>query len=139
MASLNNVVLVGNLTRDPELRYTPGGAAVCEFAIALNRTWTTKEGEKHEEVAFIEIVVWARQAEACKEYLAKGRLVLVEGRLSQDRWEDKTSGQKRSRVFVTAERVQFLGAPRGGSSVSPPPPAEEPAGAPPMVDEEVGF
>ena len=134
MATVNKVMLIGNLTRDPELRYTPAGSAVCEFAVALNRNWTSKAGEKKEEVAFIDVVVWARQAETCKEFLHKGRPVFIEGRLTQDRWEDKNSGQKRSKVFVTAERVQFLGSRSGGGGGAPP--AEE---ASPPVDEEVGF
>jgi len=113
VASLNRVLLIGNLTRDPELRYTPGGAAVCEFAIAINNTYTTKQGEKREEVTFIDITTWARQAEICAEYLKKGRPVFVEGRLKQDRWDDQKTGQKRSKITVTAERVQFLGGPTG--------------------------
>ena len=113
MASLNKVLLIGNLTRDPELRYTPQGAAVCEFSIAMNRTFNSKTGEKKEEVTFIEIVAWARTAEICAQYLKKGRPVFVEGRLQQDRWE-QPDGQKRSRIRVTAERVQFLGSPGGG-------------------------
>ncbi|HEY3225874.1 MAG TPA: single-stranded DNA-binding protein [Planctomycetota bacterium] len=115
MASLNKVLLIGNLTRDPELRYTPQGAAVCEFAIAMNRTFNSKTGEKKEEVTFIDIVAWARTAEICAEYLKKGRPVFVEGRLQQDRWE-QPDGQKRSRIRVTAERVQFLGGPAGGGA-----------------------
>ena len=87
MATVNKVMLIGNLTRDPELRYTPQGSAVCEFGIALKRKWTSKSGEKKEEVDFIEIVAWTRQAEICKEFLSKGRSVFVEGRLTQDRWE----------------------------------------------------
>ena len=113
MASFNKVILLGNLTRDPELRYTPQGAAVCEFSIAMNRVFTSKAGEKKEEVTFIEIVTWARTAEICAEYLKKGRPVFIEGRLQQDRWE-QPDGQKRSRIKVTAERVQFLGGPPGG-------------------------
>ncbi len=112
MASLNRVLLMGNLTRDPELRYTPGGAAVCEFSIAINRSYTSKTGEKKDEVTYLDIVAWARQAEICAEYLKKGRPVFVEGRLTQDRWEQ--DGQKRSRIRVTADRVQFLGGPGGG-------------------------
>lgn len=139
MASVNKVIMIGNLTRDPELRYTPAGTAICEFAVALNRNWTTKEGEKREEVAFIEVTAWARQAEVCKEFLRKGRPVFVEGYLKQDRWEDKNTGQKRSKVSVTAERIQFLGGgpPRAESESAPPPPSDE--DAPPPVDEEVGF
>ena len=133
MASLNKVLLIGNLTRDPELRYTPQGAAVCEFAIAMNRTFTSKTGEKKEEVTFIDIVTWARTAEICGEYLKKGRPVFVEGRLQQDRWE-QPDGQKRSRVRVTAERVQFLGSPAGGGGArggAAPEAAEAPAEAGP--------
>ena len=118
MASLNKVLLIGNLTRDPELRYTPQGAAVCEFSIAMNRTFSSKTGEKKEEVTFIDIVAWARTAEICGEYLKKGRPVFVEGRLQQDRWE-QPDGQKRSRIKVTAERVQFLGGPAGGGGGGP--------------------
>ncbi len=119
MASLNRVLLIGNLTRDPELRYTPGGAAVCEFAIAINSQFTTKAGEKREEVTFVDITAWARQAEICAEYLKKGRPVFVEGRLRQDRWEDQKTGQKRSKITVTADRVQFLGSPPGGGGARP--------------------
>lgn len=144
MASLNKVFMIGNLTRDPELRYTPAGTAVCEFGVALNRTWTTKEGEKREEVTFMDVTAWARQAETCKEFLHKGSPVFVEGYLKQDRWDDKNTGQKRSKVTVTAERVQFLGGGRGAAGRGPaavadeaPPPRDE--DAPPPVDEEVGF
>jgi single-strand DNA-binding protein len=137
VASYNKVLLMGNLTRDPELRYTPSGAAVCEFAIAINNNYTTKQGEKREEVTFVDITAWARQAEICAEYLKKGRPVFVEGRLKQDRWEDQKTGQKRSKMSVTAERVQFLGAGggggRGGGGESEPPPAQEP---PPEVSED---
>ena len=137
MATVNKVMLIGNLTRDPELRYTPQGSAVCEFGLALNRKWTSKSGEKKEEVDFIEIVAWTRQAEICKEFLSKGRSVFVEGRLTQDRWDDKNTGQKRSKIFVTAERVQFLGGPRGESAPESPSPGR---GEPPApIDEEVGF
>ena len=134
MASLNKVLLIGNLTRDPELRYTPQGAAVCEFSIAMNRTFTSKTGEKKEEVTFIDIVAWARTAEICGEYLKKGRPVFVEGRLQQDRWE-QPDGQKRSRVKVTAERVQFLGSPAGGGPRGASP---EGAEAPPEAAAEPG-
>lgn len=140
MASLNKVLLIGNLVRDPELRYTPGGAAVCEFSIAVNRKFTGKQGEK-EEVSFLDIVTWARQAEICAEYLKKGRPVFVEGRLTQDRWEDQKTGQKRSRIRITAERVQFLGGAGGGgrdvggaAGETPEPPPEAAADEPPAED-----
>lgn len=110
MASLNRVLLIGNLTRDPELKYLPSGSAVCEFSIAVNRNWTDKKtGDKKEEVSFIDIVSWGRTAEICAEYLKKGRSTFVEGRLQQDRWEDQKTGQKRSKIRVNAESVQFLG------------------------------
>ncbi len=113
MASYNKVMLIGNLTRDPELRYTPQGAAVCEFGMAMNRAWTSKQGEKKEEVCFVDIVCWARTAEICAEYLKKGRQTFVEGRLTFDRWETP-EGQKRSKLRVTAEKVQFLGSRSSG-------------------------
>jgi single-strand DNA-binding protein len=117
MVSLNRVLLIGNLTRDPELRYTPAGAGVCEFAIGVNRSWTDKKsGEKKDEVSFIDIATWGRTAELCAEYLKTGRSGFVEGRLTQDRWEDTKTGQKRSKIRVTAERVQFLGARTNGGA-----------------------
>jgi single-strand DNA-binding protein len=116
MASYNKVLLMGNLTRDPELKYTPKGMAVAELGLAVNREYTTDGGEKREEVTFVDVTVWGRQAETCGEYLKKGRPVFVEGRLQLDTWDDKQSGQKRSKLRVVAERVQFLGSPRGGDS-----------------------
>jgi len=100
---------MGNLTRDPELRYTQGGAPVSRFSIAVNRVYTTNTGEKKEEVSFLPIVVWGKQAESCNQYLNKGRLVLVDGRLRQHSWESK-EGEKRNTIEVIAYRVQFLGA-----------------------------
>ena len=115
MASFNKVLLMGNLTRDPEVRYTPKGTAIANLGLAVNRVYTTEGGEQKEEVTFIDIEVWGRQAETAGQYLAKGRPVFVEGRLKLDSWEDKESGQKRNKLKVVAERVQFLGAPRGGA------------------------
>lgn len=123
MVSFNKVILAGNLTRDPELRYTPGGAAVAEFAIAINRKWNGKDGEAKEEVGFFDCVVWARGAEVITQYVKKGDPLLIEGYLQQDRWEDATSGQKRSKVKVTVERFQFLGGKKGADSSGAP--AEE--------------
>lgn len=108
MASYNRVILMGNLTRDPELRYTSGGTAVANFSLAVNRRFKTDD-EVREEVDFFDIVVWGKQAENCSEYLSKGRPVLVEGRLQQNRWET-SEGQKRSKVEVVANTVQFLGS-----------------------------
>jgi single-strand DNA-binding protein len=106
MASFNKVILMGNLTRDPELRYTPNGQAVCEFTIAMNHKYVVG-GQSREEVCFMDIVVWAKPAESCGRYLHKGASVFVEGRLKQDTWEDK-EGRKRSKIRVNADRVQFI-------------------------------
>ena len=128
MATVNKVMLLGNLTRDPELRYTPQGAAVCEFSLALNRSYTNKQsGQRVDEVTYIDCVAWGRTAEVSAEYLKKGRPVFVEGRLTQDRWESQ-DGKKMSKVRVTAEQVTFLG---GGGGRGPGAPGGEGAeGAP---------
>ncbi|MBI4231333.1 MAG: single-stranded DNA-binding protein [Planctomycetes bacterium] len=115
MANYNKVMLMGRLTRDPELRYTKGGKAVAEFSLAINSTFKTREGEKREEATFIDITVWERQAETCAEYLSKGRPVFVEGRLELDKWESK-EGEKRSKLKVVATHVQFLGGPGGAKA-----------------------
>jgi single-strand DNA-binding protein len=115
MANLNKVLLMGNLTRDPEVRYTPKGTAVAELGIAVNRIYSGENGEKREEVTFVDVTVWGRTAENVGEYLKKGRPVFIEGRLQLDSWEDKQSGQKRNKLKVVADNVQFLGSPRGGS------------------------
>jgi single-strand DNA-binding protein len=125
MASYNKVLLMGNLTRDPEVRYTPKGTALANLGIAVNRVWTTESGEQKEEVTFVDIEVWGRQAETAGQYLSKGRPVFVEGRLKLDSWEDKESGQKRNKLKVVAERVQFLGAPRGGAEFKDQAPSDE--------------
>ncbi|MFA5148821.1 MAG: single-stranded DNA-binding protein [Candidatus Omnitrophota bacterium] len=111
MASLNKVFLIGNLTRDPELRYIPSGSAVTTFTVAVNRVYT-QQGEKKEEVSYIKVVVWAKMAETCGEYLSKGSPVFVEGRIQSRSWETP-QGEKRSAVEVIAERVQFLGKTKG--------------------------
>ena len=115
MASLNKVFLLGNLTRDPDLRYTPSGSAVCEFGIAVSRRFSAN-GAEQDEVCFVDIVVWSKQAENCKQYLSKGSPALIEGRLQFDQWEDRNGGGKRSRLRVLAERVQFVGSPRRNDS-----------------------
>lgn len=124
MASLNKILLIGNLTRDPELRYTPSGVAVTNLRLAVNRRYRDKTGELKEETCFITATVWNKQAEACNQYLQKGRPVFVEGRLQSRSWENN-EGQKRSVVEVRAERVQFLGVK--GSQQRIPPASEEPA------------
>src|SRR6267378_6147752 len=117
MASFNKVILLGNLTRDPEVRYTPKGSAVCDLGIAVNRVYTTDSGERREETTFVDVTLWGRTAEIAGEYLKKGRPVFIEGRLQLDSWEDKTSGQKRSKLKVVGEGLQLLGArPSGGAS-----------------------
>jgi len=110
MASLNKVFLAGNLTRDPELRYTPGGTAVAQFGMAVNRKFKNREGKMQEEATFVDIEVWGRQAETTSEYLSKGSPALIEGRLKLDTWESKQTGEKRSKLRVVGERVQFLGS-----------------------------
>ncbi|MDD5691675.1 MAG: single-stranded DNA-binding protein [Candidatus Omnitrophica bacterium] len=117
MASYNKVLLMGNLTKDPELRYTPQGTAVANLRLAVNRKYRTKEQELKEEVCFITAVVWNKQAETCNQYLHKGSAVFVEGRLQSRSWEDNT-GAKRSVIEVRAERVQFMGAPSGRAQSS---------------------
>lgn len=114
MASLNKVLLMGNLTRDPELRYTPQGTAVANLRLAVNRKFKTRAGELKEEVCFVTAVVWNKMAESCNQYLHKGSPVFVEGRLQSRTWEDAASGKNRSVIEVRAERVQFLGqGPKG--------------------------
>ncbi len=135
-ASLNKVFLMGNLTRDPELRYTPGGQAVATLGLAVNNKYT-KDGDTKEDVLFVDITVWGRVAENCAEYLKKGRPVLVEGRLKYHTWESQ-EGQKRSKIDVTAMSVQFLPSSKGGagkdSSYD-----DSGSGAPPPSDDDVPF
>lgn len=120
MASFNKVLLIGNLTKDPELRYTPQGTAVVNLRMAVNRKFKDKSGELKEEVCFITAVAWDRQAETCNQYLHKGSPLLVEGRLQSRSWDDNATGQKRSVIEVRAERIQFLGAPGGGAKPANP-------------------
>lgn len=110
MPNLNKVQLMGNLTRDPEVRYTPKGTAVTDISLAINRSYTGDDGQRHEETTFVDITFWGRQAEVIGEYLKKGRPLYVEGRLQLDSWEDKTTGQQRSRLKVVGENFQFLGS-----------------------------
>lgn len=116
MASFNRVILVGNLTRDPQLKYTPGGSAVAEVGLAVSRSWFDKQtNQKKEETTFVEVTLWGRQAEVAVEYLTKGRQLLVEGRLQLDTWEDKTTQQKRSKLRVVCENMTMLGSRDGNS------------------------
>ena len=113
MASLNKVLLMGNLTRDPEVRHTPKGTAVGDLAMAINMTYKAQDGTEKEEVCYVDVVVWGRQAETCRDYLTKGAPVFVEGRLQLDQWEGP-EGEKKSRMRVRADRVQFLSRSCGG-------------------------
>jgi len=118
MANLNKVMLIGNVTRDPEVKYTPKGSAVTDLGIAVNRVYTPEGGEKREETTFVDITLWGRQAEIAGEYCKKGRSIYIEGRLQLDTWEDKTSGQKRSKLRIVGETFQLLGPRPGGSNPS---------------------
>lgn len=145
MADLNKVFLMGRLTFDPELRYTPSGSAVTDLRMATSRVWTAKDGDRREETLFIDVTVWDRQAENCCQYLRKGSGVHIEGSLKMDTWDDKTTGEKRSKIRVNAERVQFLDrrGDAGGAAESdeaPPPAREAPArrSGPPAPSETRG-
>ena len=141
MASYNKVLLLGNCTRDPEVRYTPKGTAVAELGLAVNRVFTSESGEKREETTFVDVTFWGRQAEIVGEYLKKGRPVFIEGRLQMDTWDDKQTGAKRSKLKVVAEGMQLLGGrpegggegggggsrPAGASRPAPAQPKKEPA------------
>lgn len=149
MASFNKVILVGNLTRDPELRYTPKGTAVAKIGMAVNRAWTSESGEKKEEVTFVDVDMFGRTAENVAQYMRKGSPLLIEGRLRLDQWDDKQTGQKRSKLGVVAEVVQFLGSPRGADgppaasrpapAAAPAAPPAEPADAEPPPEDDVPF
>lgn len=147
MANLNKVMLIGNLTRDPEIKYTPKGSAVADIGLAINRNYTLDSGEKREETTFVDVVLWSRLAELAGQYLKKGRSVYIEGRLQLDSWDDKQTGQKRTKMRVVGEVMQFLGGPResgggggdeeGGGSSAPrqtsrPAPSKPPMKKPPV-------
>jgi len=143
MASVNKVIVVGNLGRDPELRYTPSGQPVASFSVATNERWNDRDGKPQERTEWHRIVVWGKQAENCANYLQKGRSVYIEGRLQTREWEDK-EGQKRQTTEIVAQTVQFLGG-RDGAGTGPRPggagPAREPgpSDAPPQDDKDIPF
>jgi single-strand DNA-binding protein len=162
MANLNKVFLMGNLTRDPELRYTPKGTAVAKLGLAVNRVWKTETGETKEEVTFVDVDAFGRQAETIGQYCKKGRPLFIEGRLRLDQWDDKQTGQKRSKLGIVLESFQFLGsgnraegghseggsfesaaprrAPAAPTRAAAPAPAEPPMDEPPMPsDDDVPF
>jgi single-strand DNA-binding protein len=118
MANFNRVILAGNLTRDPELRYTPKGVAIAKITLAINRTWKTETGETKEEVTFVDVDAFGRQAEVVGQYMKKGRPFLVEGRLKLDQWEDKNTHQKQSKLKVVLEGFSFIDS-KGGDSAAP--------------------
>ena len=148
MASFNKVILMGNLTRAPELRYTPSGTAIAKMGLAVNRVWRDSEGQQKEETTFVDVDAFGKQAETLGQYMQKGRPILVEGRLKLDQWEDKNTGQNRSRLGVVLERFTFVGGGGGqaGGGDAPTqqsaPPPSEPAGGPPVDapgDDDVPF
>ena len=145
MASFNKVILAGNLTRDPELRYTPKGTAVAKIGMAVNRSWKSETGEMKEEVTFVDVEAWGRQAEVIGQYLKKGRPILIEGRLRLDTWEDKNTHQKVSKLKVVLEAFSFLdsrgeGGGGGGGEFRKPAATAAPAAAPATANgpEEMG-
>ena len=115
MANFNKVYLIGNLTRDPELRVTPKGTAICQFGMAVNRKFKDESGALRDDTTFVDIEAWGKQGETISKFCTKGKPLFVEGRLKFDQWEDKTSGQKRSKLKVVLEGFQFLGGPRDGA------------------------
>lgn len=114
-SAYNKVLLMGNLTRDPELRVTPAGHQICKLSLAVNRTYTTQDGQKRDEVTYVDVDAFGRQAEIISKYFTKGRPIFLEGRLRLDQWEDKTTGEKRSRLGVVLEGFQFIGGRGDGS------------------------
>jgi len=138
MASFNKVILVGNLTRDPELRYTPKGTAIARLGVACNRKWKSETGELKEEVTFVDVDAFGKQAETIGQYLKKGRPILIESRLKLDQWEDKQSGQKKSKLGVVLESFQFLdsGGGRGEGAPAASRPASAAAPSPAAADAE---
>ena len=132
MASFNRVILAGNLTRDPELKYTPKGTAVARLTLAINRNYASETGERKEEVSFVDVEAWGKQAEVLSQYMKKGRPLLVEGRLKQDTWEDKNTHQKQSKLKVVLEGFSFIDSRGGGEGGAPP---RQAAAAPPSTAE----
>lgn len=134
MASFNKVILAGNLTRDPELRYTPKGTAIARLGLACNRKWKSETGEMKEEVTFVDVDAFGKTAETIAQYLKKGRPILIEGRLRYETWEDKQTNQKKSKLGVVLENFQFLdsgrGAEGGEAPSRPAAPANRPAAGP---------
>ena len=138
MNSFNRVILLGNLTRDPELRFTPKGTAIAKFGLAVNRSWSSDAGEKKEEVCFIDCDAFGRTAENLAQYCKKGATVHVQGRLKLDQWDDKATGQKRSKLGVVAESIQFIGGRHEPENKQPLSAAQRAvSGAKPASDDEM--
>lgn len=116
---MNITILKGNLTRDPELRYTPKGTAIAQSAVAVNRKWTGEDGQPREEVTFVDFESWGRTAEVMAQYFRKGKPILIQGRLKLDQWDDKQTGQKRSKLKVVVDRFEFCGGDMGGAASAP--------------------
>lgn len=130
MANFNKVMLMGNITRDIELRYTPKGTAVADIGLAVNRVRTGESGERIEETTFVDVTLWGRTAEVAHQYSGKGKPLFVEGRLHMDSWEDKASGQKRTKLKVVADNIQLMGAPGGGQQGGGNPAPQQQGGSP---------
>lgn len=140
MPSYNKTILIGNLTRDPELRYTQSGKAVARIGLAVNRTWKNEAGERQEDVTFVDVDAFGRTAELMGQYLSKGRPVMIEGRLRLDQWEDKQTGARRSQLRVVAEQMQFLSDASGSrNDASGPPASAHPHNQPVQDDDDVPF
>ncbi len=129
MANFNKVILAGNLTRDPEMRYTPKGTAIASFGLAIKKTWKNEAGETQNETTFVDVEAWSRTAEVISQYLKKGRPILIEGRLRYHTWDDKQTNQKRSKLSVICETFQFLDSGRTEGGAAPARPAAAPAAA----------
>jgi single-strand DNA-binding protein len=136
MASFNKVIIAGNLTRDPELRVTPKGTSICQFGLAINRKFKDEAGQQRDETTFVDVEAWGKQADLVSKYLTKGKQALVEGRLKLDSWEDKQTQQKRSKLKVVVENVQFLG---GRDDDSAPAPSKTPSTPTNNADEDPPF
>ena len=135
MASYNKVILVGNLTRDPELKQTTGGTAVCDLGLACNEKFKNKAGEEIDQTVFVDIVVWGRQAETANEYLTKGSSVLIEGKLQLDQWENE-AGEKRSKMRVRADRIQFLSTKSQSTGTRPASVTDQPVASSVDIDDD---
>lgn len=147
MPNYNKVILMGRLTRDPEVRYASNGNAIAKLSVAVNRVWRNKEGQQQEETTFVDVDAFGRQAETISQYLSKGRPIFLEGRLKLDQWDDKQTGQKRSRLGVVLDRFEFIDSRGesggsgggGGNFAQPDAPTDSAGGSPPPEDDDVPF